>query len=55
MNSTDYEVLLILGLLDHDKDKVPNSEDFTRKKYKRKNHNINPPSDGEDEGYARKM
>ena len=54
MSSTDVEVLLVLGLLDDNKE-VPDGEDFTRKKYKRKNHNINPPSDGEDEGYARKM
>lgn len=49
MNDTDYAVLLAIGLLD-DKDKAPNSEGTSRKKYKRKNDNINPPSDGEDRG-----
>ena len=44
MNDTDYSVLLVLGLLDDDKDKAPNSEGTSRKKYKRKNDNINPPS-----------
>ena len=54
MNSTDIEVLLVLGLLDDNK-KVPNGEDFKRKKYKQPDDNINPPSDGEDGELARKM
>lgn len=49
MSSTNYAVLLVLGLLD-DKDKAPNSEGTSRKKYKQPDDNINPPSDGDDEG-----
>ena len=43
MSSTNYAVLLALGLLDDDK-KAPNGEDFKRKKYKQTDDNINPPS-----------
>ena len=54
MNSTDYSVLLVLGLLDDNK-KAPNGEDFKRKKYKQTNDNINPPSDVMTRDDARKM
>lgn len=54
MSSTNYAVLLVLGLLDDDNKEVPNGEDFKRKKYKQRDDNINPPSDGEDEGQARR-
>ena len=50
MSSTNYAVLLALGLLDDNKKEVPSLLGTPRKKYKQPDDNINPPSDGEDKG-----